>query len=71
MRSGLFDESTSDASFGMKSLIGRSSGEEFQLHFQGDGWVVVQPSENMRFGGAEDEGQKPGQGGVNLSNLFG
>jgi len=60
-----------NASIGMKSLIGRSSGEEFQLHFQGDGWVVVQPSENMRFGGAQDEGQKPGQGGVNIGNLFG
>ena len=57
-------------SIGMKSLIGRTSGEEFQLHFQGQGWVVVQPSENMRFGGAQDQGQQAGQGGINLGNLF-
>lgn len=58
-----------NASIGMKSLIGRASGEEFQLHFQGQGWVVVQPSENMRFGGAKDQGEKPGQG-LGLGNLL-
>lgn len=29
----------------LKSLIGRSSGETFQVAFQGQGWVLVQPSE--------------------------
>ena len=29
----------------MKDLIGRSSGETIQLAFQGQGWVLVQPSE--------------------------
>ena len=28
-----------------KALIGRSSGEEFQMAFTGEGWVLVQPSE--------------------------
>jgi len=31
--------------FQAKSLIGMGSGESFQLGFQGDGWVLVQPSE--------------------------
>ena len=29
----------------MKDLIGRGSGEQFQLAFSGQGWVLVQPSE--------------------------
>ncbi|HMJ02250.1 MAG TPA: AIM24 family protein [Conexibacter sp.] len=29
----------------LKSLIGKSSGETFQVAFQGQGWVLVQPSE--------------------------
>lgn len=28
-----------------KSLIGRGSGESFQMRFEGDGWVLVQPYE--------------------------
>lgn len=28
-----------------KALIGRSSGEEFQMAFSGEGWLLVQPSE--------------------------
>jgi uncharacterized protein (AIM24 family) len=31
--------------FKLKNLIGRSSGETFQLGFEGQGWVLVQPSE--------------------------
>jgi uncharacterized protein (AIM24 family) len=31
--------------FKMKNLIGRGSGETIQLAFQGQGWVLVQPSE--------------------------
>jgi uncharacterized protein (AIM24 family) len=46
------------ADIGMKALLGRTSGEEFQLGFLGQGFVVVQPSENMRFGGAQDGGQQ-------------
>ena len=39
------------------ALIGRGSGEAFQLGFAGQGFVVVQPSENpMRGGGAQGGG---------------
>ncbi|MDZ4171170.1 MAG: AIM24 family protein [Methanobacteriaceae archaeon] len=31
----------------LKSLTGRGSGEEFQMKFQGDGFVVVQPFEEI------------------------
>ena len=31
--------------FKMKNLIGRGSGETIQMSFQGQGWVLVQPSE--------------------------
>ena len=33
------------ADFKLKNLIGRASGETFQLAFSGSGWVLVQPSE--------------------------
>jgi uncharacterized protein (AIM24 family) len=29
----------------MKNLVGRGSGETIQMAFQGEGWVLVQPSE--------------------------
>ena len=29
----------------LKNLIGRGSGESLQMAFQGEGWVLVQPSE--------------------------
>ena len=29
----------------LKTFIGRGSGESFQLQFEGDGWVIVQPYE--------------------------
>jgi uncharacterized protein (AIM24 family) len=32
-------------SAGFKALIGRGSGEAMQLAFEGQGWVIVQPSE--------------------------
>ena len=35
------------SSFKMGSLIGRGSGEPFQLAFHGPGFVVVQPSEGQ------------------------
>jgi uncharacterized protein (AIM24 family) len=31
--------------FKMKNLVGRGSGETFQMAFSGQGWVLVQPSE--------------------------
>jgi uncharacterized protein (AIM24 family) len=33
--------------FKMKNLIGRGSGETIQMAFQGQGWVLVQPSEGV------------------------
>lgn len=33
----------------LKNLIGRGSGEEFQMCFQGDGWVLIQPFEEKYF----------------------
>lgn len=41
----LAPEIKTDISF--KSLTGRGSGEEFQMKFQGDGFVVVQPFEEI------------------------
>ena len=29
----------------LKSFLGRGSGESFQMRFQGDGFVIVQPYE--------------------------
>jgi uncharacterized protein (AIM24 family) len=46
--------------FKMKNLIGRGSGETFQMSFQGQGWVLVQPSE----GRIQVIGQSSGGGGL-------
>ena len=32
-----------------KSLIGRGSGEEFQMKFSGHGWVLIQPYEEVYY----------------------
>ena len=32
-----------------KGLLGRGSGEEFQMMFQGEGWVLIQPYEEVYF----------------------
>jgi uncharacterized protein (AIM24 family) len=29
----------------LKTFIGRTSGESYQMHFEGEGWVVIQPFE--------------------------
>jgi uncharacterized protein (AIM24 family) len=50
--------------FKMKNLIGRGSGETFQMAFSGQGWVLVQPSE----GRVQPAGQG---GGGGLGNLLG
>lgn len=42
----------------MKTLIGKSSGETFQMGFSGQGWVMVQPSEGV----VQGAGQKTGLG---------
>lgn len=42
----------------MKTLIGKGSGETFQMGFSGQGWVMVQPSEGV----AQGSGAKSGLG---------
>jgi uncharacterized protein (AIM24 family) len=37
------------SSVSFKSLLGRGSGEEFQMKFSGDGWVLIQPYEEVYF----------------------
>ncbi len=37
------------ANMSLKSFIGRGSGEEFQMKFSGDGWVLIQPYEEVYF----------------------
>jgi uncharacterized protein (AIM24 family) len=51
--------------FKMKNLIGRGSGETFQMAFSGQGWVLVQPSEGRVEGGL---GQQSSGGLGNLLN---
>ena len=48
--------------FKMKNLIGRGSGESLQMAFQGQGWVLVQPSEGRPVVPAQ--GQQGGLGGL-------
>jgi uncharacterized protein (AIM24 family) len=50
----------------MKNLIGRGSGESVQMAFQGEGWVLVQPSE----GQVVASGPQGSNGGA-LGNLLG
>jgi uncharacterized protein (AIM24 family) len=50
--------------FKMKNLIGRGSGESLQLAFQGQGWVLVQPSEGRVAAAA------PASGGGGLGSLL-
>jgi uncharacterized protein (AIM24 family) len=44
---GLSPDIVTDVSLG--TLIGRGSGESIQLKFAGEGWVVVQPYEEIVF----------------------
>ncbi|MEV4507937.1 AIM24 family protein [Dactylosporangium sp. NPDC049525] len=54
---------------GIGTLLGRSTGEAFTMSFAGQGFVVVQPSEEPPQGPAGGQGQQQ-QGGV-LGNLLG
>ncbi|GEE04056.1 hypothetical protein nbrc107696_45020 [Gordonia spumicola] len=53
-------------SFGMGTIMGRSTGERFTLAFGGQGFVVVQPSEQPPGGfiGGTGKGQDAGVGGM-------
>jgi uncharacterized protein (AIM24 family)/stress response protein SCP2 len=59
-------------SFGLGTLIGRSTGERFTLEFAGQGFVVVQPSEQPPGGlvGGTGGGEQAGVGGA-LGGLLG
>lgn len=59
-------------SFGLGTLIGRSTGERFTLEFTGQGFVVVQPSEQPPGGmiGGSGSGEQAGVGGA-LGGLLG
>jgi uncharacterized protein (AIM24 family) len=50
------------SSFKASAMLGRGSGEAFQLSFVGQGFVIVQPSENPARAGAQGGGQ--GGGGM-------
>jgi uncharacterized protein (AIM24 family) len=56
---GLSPEIVTD--IGLKTLIGRGSGESIQLKFAGEGWVVVQPYEEVYF---QTGGGSSGGGGL-------
>lgn len=59
-------------SFGLGTLMGRSTGERFTLEFAGQGFVVVQPSEQPPGGliGGSGSGEQAGVGGA-LGGLLG
>ena len=50
--------------FKMKDLIGRGSGESVQMSFQGQGWVLVQPSEGRIQAATAQQGSQGGLGGL-------
>ena len=49
---------------GMKNLIGRGSGESFQMSFEGKGWVLIQPSEGRVAAPSQAGGSGGGAGGA-------
>jgi uncharacterized protein (AIM24 family) len=51
--------------FKMKNLMGRGSGESIQMGFQGQGWVLVQPSEGRIEAAPSSSSNNP------LGNLLG
>jgi uncharacterized protein (AIM24 family) len=56
---------------GLGSLIGRTTGEAFTMSLQGQGFVVVQPSEEPPGGMAGHGAGQPAGGGGVLGGLFG
>lgn len=51
----------------LKTLIGKGSGETFQIEFGGQGWVLIQPSEGRPVPGQQGGGQSGGGLGKFLS----
>jgi len=56
---------------GLGTLLGRSTGEAFTMSFAGQGFVVVQPSEELPTGLAGAGGGQQQQGGGLLGGLLG
>jgi len=56
---------------GLGTLLGRSTGEAFTMSFAGQGFVVVQPSEELPTGLAGAGGGQQQQGGGLLGGLIG
>ena len=50
--------------FKMKNLVGRGSGETVQMSFQGQGWVLVQPSEGQVVGVQQQQSSQGGLGSL-------
>jgi uncharacterized protein (AIM24 family) len=48
----------------VKNLIGRGSGESFQMAFSGKGWLLIQPSEGRVAAPSQAGGQGAGSGGT-------
>ena len=48
----------------VKNLIGRGSGESFQMAFSGKGWLLIQPSEGRVAAPSQGGGQGSGSGGT-------
>ncbi len=57
--------------FKMKDLIGKGSGEQVQLAFSGQGWVLVQPSEGTVKGAAGGTGGAQQSSNNPLGSLLG
>jgi uncharacterized protein (AIM24 family) len=54
----------------VKNLIGRGSGESFQMAFSGKGWLLIQPSEGRVAAPSQGGGQGSGSGGT-LGKILG
>lgn len=52
------------ADVNMKTLIGRGSGETFQISFSGQGWALIQPSEGRVAAPSQSGGSGGGAGGA-------
>ncbi len=59
-------ETSFNTDFQVRTFIGLGSGESVQMGFQGEGWVLVQPSEGNHGGG----GSSGGGGGSGLLDLL-
>jgi uncharacterized protein (AIM24 family) len=54
----------------VKNLVGRGSGESFQMAFSGRGWLLIQPSEGRVAAPSQAGGQGSGSGGT-LGKILG